>query len=123
MMLTEQECAIYSYTKYYLQTLVDADATPDFIQTSNEISFGMLWDTGKIQWKSTSNWETFSALLGNATKTYREVCPKAKIIIHAEQVTYNEYTLYYYNNLSTYGIDCDYIGQSYYPYYHDMCSN
>ncbi|MBQ5461502.1 MAG: glycosyl hydrolase 53 family protein, partial [Bacteroidaceae bacterium] len=32
---------IYDYTKDALQQLVAADATPDFIQTGNEISYGM----------------------------------------------------------------------------------
>ena len=36
---------IYDYTKDALQQLVAADATPDFIQTGNEISYGMLWGT------------------------------------------------------------------------------
>ena len=34
---------IYEYSKDCLQQLKDAGATPDFIQTGNEISYGMLW--------------------------------------------------------------------------------
>ena len=34
---------IYSYTKECLQTLKAAGAEPDFIQTGNEISYGMCW--------------------------------------------------------------------------------
>ena len=35
--------SVYKYTKEWLGSLVSAGATPDFIQTGNEISFGMLW--------------------------------------------------------------------------------
>ena len=39
----ELQTKVYEYTKECLQALVDAGATPDFIQTGNEISYGMLW--------------------------------------------------------------------------------
>lgn len=43
--LTESQLQerIYTYTKDALQQLADTGATPDFIQTGNEISYGMLW--------------------------------------------------------------------------------
>ncbi len=42
----EQLCdKIYEYTKDCLSQLKAAGATPDFIQTGNEISYGMLWGT------------------------------------------------------------------------------
>ena len=40
---------IYEYTKDCLQTLKDAGATPDLIQTGNEISYGMLYGKGIIE--------------------------------------------------------------------------
>ena len=36
---------VYEYTKECLQQLKAAGAKPDFIQTGNEISYGMLWGT------------------------------------------------------------------------------
>ena len=40
----EQLCEkLYSYTRECLEALVAAGATPDYIQTGNEISYGMLW--------------------------------------------------------------------------------
>ena len=37
--------SIYNYTKHALTTLTKAGAVPDFIQTGNEISYGMDWGT------------------------------------------------------------------------------
>ena len=36
---------IYEYTKDCLEQMKEAGATPDLIQTGNEISYGMLWGT------------------------------------------------------------------------------
>ena len=77
---------IYDYTKNALQQLAAAGATPDFIQTGNEISYGMLWgkhDQASASLKkcfmgSNANWARFTTLLSKAIKACREVCPEAK---------------------------------------------
>ena len=126
---------LYSYTKDVLEQLVAEGATPDFIQTGNEISYGMDWGTSALDAKYcypsnqyTSNWTRFNSLLQKATAACREVCPNAKIILHTERVSsntdlqkdnsnYNALT-YFCNNMKDNAIDYDIIGLSYYPYYH-----
>lgn len=77
--------------KECLNALKAYGATPDFIQTGNEISYGMLWGAQgssspkKCYTSSTANWDRFIELLTNAGKACREVCPQAKIIIHTER--------------------------------------
>lgn len=123
---TELETEMYNYTKDALQKLVEADATPDFIQTGNEISYGMLWGTSttassslkKCYVGNSDNWDRFALLLQNATKACREICPKAKIIIHTERVEKPSVLTGFYDNMKTYGVDYDIIGLSYYPYFH-----
>ena len=117
---------IYDYTKDALQQLVAADATPDFIQTGNEISYGMLWGSSSAaasSWKkcytsSTENWSYFTTLLKQAGKACREVCPKAKIIIHTERAGQTSVLNAFYDRMKSYDVDYDIIGLSYYPYYH-----
>ena len=117
---------MYDYTKDVLTQLVAAGATPDFIQTGNEISYGMLWGVSTVSASSlkkcytgsTSNWAYFTNLLKKAGKACREVCPNAKIIIHTERVEKPTVLTGFYDNMATYGIDYDIIGLSYYPYYH-----
>lgn len=116
---------IYDYTKDCLEQLKDAGATPDFIQTGNEISWGMMYDSGcKLENKSDwsgykdNNWDSFSTALKNAGKACREVCPEAKIIIHTEQAANTPLVTDFYQRLAQYGVDYDIIGTSYYPYYH-----
>ena len=116
---------IYDYTKDCLEQLKAAGAAPDFIQTGNEITWGMMYDSGcKLENKSDwsgykdTNWDKFSTALKNAGKACREVCPDAKIIIHTEQVANTPLVTDFYQKLAQYGVDYDIIGTSYYPYYH-----
>ena len=118
----ELQAKVYDYTKECLEALVAAGATPDFIQTGNEISYGMLWgkkDTKDNRCYSNSpaaNWNRFIALLQQATKACREVCPQAQIVIHSERSGDPSALEFYFNKLKD--IDYDIIGLSYYPFWH-----
>lgn len=117
---------IYEYTKASLQHLVDAGATPDFIQTGNEISYGMLWGKNtdpeaslkKTFMGNNANWDRFGKLLRQAIKACHEVCPDAKIVIHTERVAQHAVLSYFYDKMNQLDVDYDIIGLSYYPYFH-----
>ena len=118
---------VYEYTRDCLRALKAAGATPDYIQTGNEISYGMLWGpvgTSQSQLKqcfTTSpegNWVRFANLLKAAGRACREECPKAKIVLHTERVPRTNVLLNFYNQMKSRGVDYDIIGLSYYPYYH-----
>ena len=123
---------IYDYTRDVLTTLADHGAAPDFIQTGNEISYGMLWgpytsnsnssSLKKIYYNSDTNWDRFSNLLSNAIRACREVCPKAKIIIHSERTPQPAVLTGYFDRIKSHAIDYDIIGLSYYPYFHGRTS-
>jgi len=117
----ELQAKIYDYTKTCLQKLVAENATPDFIQTGNEISYGMLWgkygsSANRCYTSSTANWPRFIALLKQAAKACREVCPQAQIIIHTERAKQASTTVGIYQKLAE--VDYDIIGLSYYPFWH-----
>jgi len=121
---------IYEYTRDCLNQLKAAGATPDYIQTGNEISYGMLWGpvgTPASQLKkcysgNEENWERFTNLLKAAGRACREVCPGAKIILHTERVAKPSIMLNFYNQMRTKQVDYDIIGLSYYPYFHGNLS-
>jgi len=110
---------VYQYTKHSLEAMVAAGAAPDMIQIGNEITFGMLWPTAKVDPYSPDNWPLLCSLLRNAAKACREVCPQAQIIIHTEHAGDTQATLNYYNYMKMYGVDYDVIGLSYYPMWHE----
>lgn len=137
---------IYDYTKECLQQLKAVGATPDLIQTGNEISYGMLWgkgvktkDTynastgkGEVEYSNNAssykqcfydnnheaNWQRFYTLLKQAGKACREECPEAKIILHSERVPRPANIADFCNRMVKNGVDFDIIGLSYYPYHH-----
>ena len=138
------EETFYKYTKKSLEALVAAGATPDFIQTGNEISFGMHWNyqdengqlvdleqfSGKLEANSAwtaytdKNWDNFTKYLKYAGKACREVCPEAKIIIHTEQCANNPtLDVAFFKRIKDNEVDYDIIGVSYYPYYKGPISN
>ena len=138
------EDTFYRYTKESLEALVAAGATPDFIQTGNEISFGIHWGylnsegiyndlgqfSGKLEANSAwtaytdKNWDNFAKYLKYAGKACREVCPEAKIIIHTEQCANNPtLDVAFYHRMKDSEIDYDIIGVSYYPYCKGPLSN
>ena len=116
---------IYEYTKDVLQQMKDAGATPDFIQTGNEISYGMLWgkegssNLKKCYMGKNANWSRFTTLLKNAGKACREICPDAKIILHTERATQTNVLTNFYDKMKTDNVDYDIIGLSYYPIWHN----
>ena len=119
---------IYDYTKDVLQQMKDAGATPDFIQTGNEISYGMLWgkegssNLKKCYMGKDANWSRFTTLLKNAGKACREICPDAKIILHTERATQTNVLTNFYDRMKTDNVDYDIIGLSYYPVWHNTIS-
>ena len=121
---TQLAATIYEYTKDCLHYLKTAGATPDFIQTGNEISYGMLWGASGTNANrcytnsSAANWNRFYNLLKQAGKACREECPEAKIILHSERVPKPSVLTDYFDRMKTAAIDYDIIGLSYYPDHH-----
>ncbi len=132
--LTDEELyqKIYDYTKDVLQQMVAAGATPELIQTGNEISYGMLWGAyttnsnssalKKCYSTSDANWDRFTTLLKQAGKACREVCPQAKIILHTERVPNASVLKDFYTRMRNANVDYDIIGLSYYPCWHGPLS-
>ena len=125
------------YTRRVLQRLKAEGATPDFIQTGNEISYGMMWGAdgggyGKACYPNSAqaNWDRFAKLLTRATEACREECPEARIVIHVERVSLTQQPdnvdyaalTHFFTQMKSHQIDYDIVGLSYYPYFHGALS-
>ncbi len=113
--------SVYSYTKRVLNAMIANNATPDFIQVGNEVTYGMLWPTGHC-YPSGANYgngtfANFANYLKQGIKACRDVCPGSKIVVHTEMSRASNVTSFY-NVLKGYTTDFDIIGLSYYPYWH-----
>lgn len=125
------EQQVYDYTTHVLQQLVEAGAAPDFVQTGNEISYGMLWGsvgtTNNRCYTSSpaANWARFMNLLKRATAACREVLPDAKIVLHSERTASGVTNVLrdWLQRMQSHAIDYDILGLSYYPAYHGAMGN
>lgn len=134
---------VWGYSARVLRRLVAEDATPDFIQVGNEISYGMMVGAEsaadkKWCWPGSpkANWVRFANLLAEAIAGCRQVCPDAKIILHTERVSTSQQAdnkgyaalMHFYDYMAhpensmgyvyDQGMSYDIIGLSYYPYFH-----
>lgn len=113
----ELVAAVYEYTKETIIAFKEAGVLPDMVQIGNEISNGMLWPDGKLP----DNWKNLAELIQagiNGVYTGSGNSPRPKIMIHIDKGGSKESTKWFFDNLHSYGIDYDVIGQSYYPWWH-----
>lgn len=111
--------SVGSYTRQVLQRLVSDGAEPELIQVGNEITNGMLWPVGRLNHDGKDNYDVLCSMIGSGVKACREVCPKARLIIHTEKAGEWPVTKEFYDQLKVHGTDYDIIGLSYYPMWHD----
>ena len=108
---------VYEYTKNCLQEMVNAGATPDFIQVGNEITDGMLFPTGKIS-NSSESWSILINFIKEGIKACNEICPQAKTVLHTELHNYDMVKTFY-AKMANATVQYDIIGLSYYPDFHN----
>jgi arabinogalactan endo-1,4-beta-galactosidase len=117
--LTHEELvnAVYEYTKETIVSFRESGVIPDMVQIGNEVINGMLWPDGQLP----ENWNNFAGLIKAGINGVNAGCDsldRPKIMIHIDQGGNRERTKIFFDKLHSYGIEFDYIGQSYYPWWH-----
>jgi arabinogalactan endo-1,4-beta-galactosidase len=109
--------AVFEYTRDCMVAFREAGVLPDMVQVGNEITNGMLWPDGKLP----DNWGNFAELIQagiNGVNAGQGTLHHPKIMIQIEKAGDLDRTKYFLDNIFERGIDCDVIGQSYYPWWH-----
>lgn len=117
--LTQEELveAVYTYTRDVIIAFREAGVMPDMVQNGNEITNGMLWPNGKLP----ENWDNFAALVRagiNGVDAGRGNLPRPKIMVQVESSGNVAKTKNFFDSLFARGVECDVLGQSYYPWWH-----
>jgi arabinogalactan endo-1,4-beta-galactosidase len=99
--------------------MIAAGCTPDMIQVGNEITNGMMWEVGRVNAAGSEGFDVLSRLLKSGVRACRELCPKARLIIHTERAGDWAVTKNFYEQMRRHQVDYDIIGLSYYPMWHD----
>lgn len=116
--------AVRNYTRDTIAAFREAGVLPDMVQIGNEITNGMLWPDGRLNFPDRSqppNWDNFAELVkaGIAgVDAGRGDQPKPRIMIHIDKGGDKKATQAFFDKLNTYHVDFDVIGQSYYPWWH-----
>jgi len=114
--------AVYEYTRTTLEQLKGHGVWPAHVQIGNEITNGLLWDTGRIGGKfdTDSQWEVFSSLVNRGIQGVREAAggQPASILIHIDRGGDNAGSRKFFDRLALAQTDFDAIALSYYPWWH-----
>lgn len=109
----ELEKAVYEYTFESLTKALDAGVNITMIQVGNELSNGLLWPEGKVP-----NYDNIAKFVSAGIRACRKVNPCIPLIIHLDNGGNNELYRRWFDNYIDRGEDFDYIGLSYYPFWH-----
>ena len=91
---------------------------PDIVQVGNEITPGFLWPDGKIYLDSIENWNSFCTLVKSGIQGVKAVDKKMPILLHSDQGGNKDVNQYFFGKLIENEVEFDYIGLSYYPWWH-----
>lgn len=112
--------SVYQYTKRVITSLKNQNTMPSIVQIGNEVTSGMLWDTGKVggSYDNATQWSQFAALLNSGIKGVKDVSDTVKIMIHIDRGGDYSGAKWFFDNLNAQGVSYDIIGLSYYPWWH-----
>ncbi len=113
----ELKQAIYDFTESSLRAILDAGVNVTMIQVGNELTNGLLWPTGKLE--PEGNYANCAAFVTAGIRACRKVNPSIPLMIHLDNGGNNElYRRWFDNYFANGGADFEYIGMSYYPFWH-----
>jgi arabinogalactan endo-1,4-beta-galactosidase len=114
---------VHDYTRDAVAAFKNADVLPEMVQIGNEISNGMLWNSGYV-WTGgshTTGFNNLASLLNAGISGAKEAAGPGQeplIMIHHDKGAQWSTTSYYFNKLVERNVDFDVIGYSYYPKWH-----
>ena len=111
--MEELEKAVYDFTKESLEKILDEGVNVTMIQVGNELSNGLLWPEGRVP-----NYDNIYRLVSAGLKACREIDSKIPLMIHLDNGGNNALYREWFDNFTQRGGDFDYIGLSYYPFWH-----
>jgi arabinogalactan endo-1,4-beta-galactosidase len=92
------------------------------VQLGNEIIGGFLWPEGRVggSYNTTQQWTQFTSLLKEAHRAVDDALPDTSIpvMIHIDRGGDNSGSRWFYDNLNNYNVSFDFIGLSFYPWWH-----
>lgn len=112
--MTQQlEQAVYEFTGDSLRKVLEAGVNVTMIQVGNEVTNGLLWPEGLKP-----NYDNIARFISSGIRACRAVKPEIPLMIHLDNGGNNEMYRDWFDHYMERGEDFDYIGLSYYPFWH-----
>ncbi len=105
--------SLYNYTKGVMDTLIQNEIFPDWVQVGNETNNGMLWEDGR----ASVHMSNFAELIKAGYSAVKKVSPATKVIVHLSNGYDNNLFRWMLDGLKSGGVEYDIIGMSLYPSY------
>ncbi|WP_169793504.1 glycoside hydrolase family 53 protein [Alicyclobacillus sendaiensis] len=120
--------AVYDFTRSTLLSFKSEGIAPVFVQIGNEVTRGMLWEDGKVPSRNEPDnpdaWSRFSYLLSCGIRAVRDVFENdTKVMIHIDRGGDNPGAIFFLEHIMSHGVEFDWIGLSYYPWWHGPICN
>ncbi|NMO98222.1 glycoside hydrolase family 53 protein [Paenibacillus lemnae] len=113
--------ALYEYTHDVVQALQDQGTPPDMVQIGNEITFGIVWDTGSVNGElgeSEEQWNQFTELMKTGISAVNAIDPAIEVMVHIDQGGKNDVCRRFLDRFEQLGVEYDTLGLSFYPWWH-----
>lgn len=108
------EQAVYDYTFSVMTVLKESNLMPAMVSVGNELSNGLLWPLGKYP-----NFNNIARFLSAGIRAVRKLAPSVPVMIHLDNGCRNSLFRDWFDRyFAAGGADFDYIGMSYYPFWH-----
>lgn len=117
-----------AYTREVLARFEREGLRPEFVQIGNEITNGMLWPDGQVNFGAppaddAAAWSRLARLLRAGIEAVPRGAGQPKIILHIESGGNLEKSLWWFRHVRDAGLDYDLVGLSYYPDWHGGLAN
>ena len=118
--------AVREYTRLTMERFFAEGLAPDYVQIGNEITNGMLWPDGRVEFKEAHDlaaWERLARLLRAGFEGFDTAVTAAKVvrpktILHIESTGDVARTSWWLRHAQEAGLPYDIVGLSYYPEWH-----
>lgn len=109
----ELEKAVYDFTFECMSRAIAEGINVTMVQVGNEVTNGLLWPEGRVP-----NYDNIARFISSGIRAVRKVNALIPIMIHLDNGGNNELYRRWFDNYMRRGEDFDYIGMSYYPFWH-----
>lgn len=108
------EKAVYDYTYSVMTVLRESNLLPEIVAVGNELSAGLLWQFGQYP-----HFDNIARFVSSGIRAVRTAVPSVPVMIHLDNGGSNAlYRNWFDAYFAAGGADFEYIGLSYYPFWH-----